>query len=184
MIKFAFAAIWIAAVALGSVYYSFNYAQDHKGGPNEPSFFGGLDYLKTGVVSVPLFKNGRVYGYFLGRLVYTIEPERLKALTVPAEALMIDQVYNYLYANPDIDFHDKEKLDLDRIKDGIRDSINARVGEKLVHDVLIEQVDFLSKSDIRDNTIRRRTSKMDMGDSLLGPPDPATKGDDHGGGGH
>ena len=159
MIKFVFAAIWIGAAALGSVYYSFNHMKDGQDGPNEPSFFGGLDYIKTGVVSVPVFKDGRVHGYFLGRLVYTIEPDKLKALVVPAEALIIDQLYAYLYANPDIDFHDKEALDLNRIKDGLRDSINERVGDKLVHDVLIEQVDFLSKTDIRDNTIRRRSAE-------------------------
>jgi hypothetical protein len=178
MIKFAFAAIWIAAVTLGSVYYSFNYTKEHHKSPNEPSFFGGLDYLKTGIVSVPLFKDGHVYGYFLGRLVYTIEPDKLKALTLPAEVLVIDQLYDYLYANPDIDFYDKENLDLDRIKDGLRDSVNERVGVKLVHDVLIEQVDFLSKSDIRDNTIRRRTAPVyDADGSPVKPDEPA-----HGGG--
>ena len=30
---------------------------------------------------------------------------------------------------------------------------------EFVHDVLIEQVDFLSKSEIRDNTIRRRAGE-------------------------
>ena len=39
---------------------------------------------------------------------------------------------------------------------GIRNRINEKVGEDLVHEVLIEQVDFLSKEEIRDNTIRRR----------------------------
>lgn len=175
MIKFVFAAVWIAAAALGSVYYSFNQAKEHSGTPSEPSLFGGLDYVKTGIVSVPLFSNGRVYGYFLARLVFTVQPDNLKALSLPIEALLVDQVYDYLYANPDIDYHDKETVDLKRIKEGIRDSVNARVGRPLIHDVLIEQVDFLSKTDIRDNTIRRRTSRLDAGESLLGPPDPAAK---------
>lgn len=176
MIKFALAAMWIGAVALGSVYYSFNHAKDRADTPNEPSFFGGLDYLKTGVVSVPLFRDGRVYGYFLARLVYTIEPDKLKALTLPAEALLIDQIYDYLYANPDIDFHDKENVDLVRIKDGIRDSVNERVGEKLVHEVLIEQVDFLSKTDIRDNTIRRRSSTPLGRNDMMLPPEAGGSG--------
>lgn len=159
MIKFAFAAIWIGAVALGSAYYSFNQAKESQEGPSEPTLFGGLDYVRTGIVSIPLFKDGQVYGYFLSRLVYTIEPEKLKALTVPAEALIVDQLYAYLYANPDIEFHDRDALDLSLIKDGIRDGINERVGDKLVHDVLIEQVDFLSKTEIRDNTMRRRSAE-------------------------
>ncbi len=183
MIKFAFAAVWVAAVALGSVYYSFNQASDQTKGPNEPSLFGGLDYLRTGVVSVPLFKDGRVYGYFLGRLVFTIEPERLKALTLPAEALIVDQIYSYLYANPDIDFHDHANVDLDRIRDGVRDSVNERVGQKLVHDVIIEQIDFLSKTDIRDNTIRRRERPDYATDDLEGEAAAAASGG-HGGGGH
>jgi hypothetical protein len=181
MIKFALAAIWIAAVALGSVYYSFNNAKDTSETPNQPSLFGGLDYLKTGIISIPLFDDGRVYGYFLARLVYTVEPEKLKLLTLPVEALLIDQIYAFLYANPDIDYHDKDNIDLPRIKDGIRDSINERVGDKLVHDVMIEQIDFLSKADIRDNTIRRRTSRLNTDESLLGPPAPEEHG---GGGGH
>lgn len=174
MVKFIFAAIWIAAAALGSVYYSFNQAKENSGVAAEPSLFGGLDYVKTSIVSVPLFARGRVYGYFLARLVFTVEPDKLKALSLPVEALLIDQIYAYLYANPDIQFHDKENMDLARIKDGIRDSVNERVGTKLVHDVMIEQVDFLSKTDIRDNTIRRRTSRLDGDEGLLGPDETTT----------
>ena len=38
----------------------------------------------------------------------------------------------------------------------LRDSINARVGVELVHDVLVDQIDFLTKDDIRNNAKRRR----------------------------
>ena len=125
-------------------------------GPPPPPLLGGLDYVKTDIISVPVMRDGRIDGYFLTRLVYTVEPKELAKLSVPAEALITDEVYSYVYGNPELDFANHETLDLDVFRAGVRDSINKRVGEDLIHEVLIEQVDFLSKEEIRDNTIRRK----------------------------
>src|SRR5690606_37227083 len=95
---------------------------------------------------------------FLTRLVYTAEPVRLKALSVPADILLLDDLHAYLYGNPQIDFSNRERIDIDALRNGIRDSMNARLGETLIHEVLVEQIDYLSKADIRDNAIRRRAA--------------------------
>jgi len=158
MLKFLLVALWISAATLAAVFYSFQVSEARSNAEPPPPFFGGLDYVRTKVMSVPVVKEGRVDGYFLARLVYTVEPERLKALSIPADMLLLDQLHSYLYGNPQIDFSDKESVDLEALRNGIRDSINTRVGEQLVHEVLVEQVDYLSKSDIRDNAIRRRLS--------------------------
>ncbi|MEP9389725.1 hypothetical protein [Mesorhizobium sp. KR9-304] len=156
MIKFIAAAIWLCAVTIGAVFYSFQNAAARIDAPAPPPLLGGLDYVKTEIVSVPVLKNGDIDGYFLTRLVYTVEPEKMARLSVPAEALIVDQVYSYVYGNPDLDFVSHETLDLDAFRSGIRSKINEKVGEDLVHEVLVEQVDFLSKEEIRDNTIRRK----------------------------
>lgn len=156
MIKFIAAAIWICAVTIGAVFYSFQTASARIDAPAPPPLLGGLDYIKTEIVSVPVLYEGHINGYFLTRLVYTVEPEKAAMLSVPAEALIVDQVYSYIYGNPELDFINHETLDLDAFRAGIRSKINEKVGEELVHEVLIEQVDFLSKDEIRDNTIRRR----------------------------
>lgn len=169
MIKFVVAALWIAAVTVGSVYFSFNMQREAVQEP-EPGYFGGLDYVKAEMISVPLLRDRKVHGYFLARLVYTAEPAKLKKLAIPAEALLTDQVYTYLYANPQIDFTSLATLDPDALRNGIRDSVNARVGEKLVHEVLIEQFDFLTKDDVRDNTSRRRAANVPA------KPEPAKSG--------
>jgi hypothetical protein len=163
MIKFVIAAVWICAVTVGSIIFAFQAAGEKAAEGEAAPFFGGLDYISTPVISVPLIKGGAVQGYFLSRLVYTVEPELRNKLSVPAETLLVDHVYTHLYANPDIDFTSREAMDLDRFRNSIRDSINARLGEKLVHEILIEQIDYLSKDEIRDNTLRRR----------IAPPEPA-----------
>jgi len=156
MIKFIAAAIWICAATLGAVFYSFQAAGENGVGETPKPMLGGLDYVKTDMISVPLIRDSRIDGYFLTKLVYTVEPAEIKKLSIPAAALMTDQVYSYLYANPQIDFTKKETIDLDAFRNAIRETVNARVGVELVHDVLVDQVNFLTKDEIRDNAMRRR----------------------------
>ena len=169
MIKFVVAAIWIAAVTVGSVWFSFN-SQSAASSEEKVDlgYFGGLDYVKTEMISVPVMKNQAIDGYFLARLVYTIEPEKAKALSLPADALLTDLVYTYLYANPQIDFVTRGNLDLDAMRNGIRDSVNAHVGDKLVHEVLIEQIDYLSKEEIRGNSVRQRAESFEKKPEVSG----------------
>lgn len=154
MIKFALAALWIIAVTAGSVLFAYQSAGDGADADEQATYFGGLDYVQTEVISVPVLRNNQVYGYFLARLVYTAEAEKLRRMVMPPDAIIFDEVYSYLFANPLIDFSRKETLDLDAFREGIKNSVNRRVGEALVQEVLVEQMDFLTKSDIRDSMMR------------------------------
>jgi hypothetical protein len=156
MIKFIFAAVWLCAATVGAVVYSYQTSQARQNAAPAPTFFGGMSTLKTGIISVPVLQDGKVGGYFLARLSYTADPDILSGLTIPPETLLTDQIYTYLFANPQIDWADKKSIDLEAFKKGIREAVNKKIGKDLIHDVLIEQVDYLSKSEIRDNALRRR----------------------------
>ena len=156
MIKFIVAGLWLCAVSIGAVIYSFQVAGAKATAEPAAALLGGLDYVKTDVLSVPVLRRGGVVGYFLTRLVYTVDPVEIKELSVPAPTLINDQVYTYLFTNPNIDFSQIDTLDLDTFRNGLRDSINKRIGKDMIHDIMIEQIDFLSKSEIRDNALRRQ----------------------------
>ena len=159
MIKFVAAAVWIVLATLGAVFFAFQSAGAKSEGakPEKASMMAGLDYVKTEIISVPLIHGGTVTGYFLSRLVYTVEPKDMAKLKVPADALIADVVYGYVYGSPTVDFTKRETLDMDAFKAGVKERINKAVEFDLVKDVLVEQIDFLSKDDIRDNLIKRRT---------------------------
>jgi flagellar basal body-associated protein FliL len=170
MIKFIAAAIWICVATVGAVFYSFQSASTQTEAEAKKPMFGGLDYVRSDVISVPLIHDATVDGYFLTRLVYTIESAQLAKMSVPAAALISDQVYSYLYTNPQIDFTKGKSIDVDAFRANIRDTVNKRVGSDLVKDVLIEQVDYLSKTEIRDNAMRRNGVETDAA-----PPKEATE---------
>lgn len=155
MIKFVVAAFWVIAVTIGAMFYSFQSAGAKNTVEVPAPLMGGLDYIKTDVLSIPLIRGSAVQGYFITRLVYTVDPEKLAKMSVPADSLIVDQVYQYIYSNPQLDFAQYETLDLEAFKTGIKDAINARIQEPVINEVLVEQIDYLSKEEIRDNTIRR-----------------------------
>ncbi|MEO3384867.1 hypothetical protein [Mesorhizobium sp. CAU 1741] len=150
MIKLMVAALWISIATTGAMLFSFQWAQapDESANAEESPAFHGLDYVSTDIISVPVFKDGRVHGYFLARLVFTAEAARLAQLKLPPQALLADQVYSHLYANPQIDFTNRQSLDVDTFRAGIRDGVNERLGEDLIHEILIEQVDYLPKDQV------------------------------------
>lgn len=149
MIKFMVAALWISIATTGAVVYSFQSAQtsDDAALEAEPTAFAGLDYVRTNVISVPMFDKGRVHGYFLARLVFTAEGKRLAQLRLPAEALITDQVYSHLYANPEIDFTSRDSFDVDSFRETLKAGVNQRLGESLIREIIVEQVDYLHKDD-------------------------------------
>jgi len=157
MIKFIVAAVWVVAVTVGSIFFAFSSTGDKAGEAEKPAaFFGGLDYVKTDVISVPIVKEGEVAGYFIARFVYTAEPARIAQLSVPMQAIITDEFFTYLYSNPLMDFTRGDRIDIDAFRSGLRDSLNKRIGEEFVHEVMLEQVDYLSKQEIRDNAMKRR----------------------------
>ena len=155
MIKFLVAALWISIATTGALVYSFTSAQDQGAATEaEATPFQGLDYVRTGVISVPVFENGKVYGYFLARLVFTAEGKRLAQLRLPPEALLTDQVYSHLFGNPQIDFTSRENIDIDAFRETIRAGVNERLGEPLLQEVLVEQLDFLPKDQAGTSSMR------------------------------
>ncbi len=158
MIKFVLAALWISAATAGAIFLSFSMQQPKPEVAVEPGAFGGLDYVSSGIISVPLLEAGRVKGYFLSRLVYTAESAKLAQVKLPMEAVLSDTVYSHLYANPQIDFSDRDTIDLDAFRNGIKTAINARIGEEIIRDVLVEQFDYLAKNEVQATTIRAPAS--------------------------
>lgn len=153
MIKFIVAALWLCAVTVGTIFFSFSQAgQKTAAAETAAPFFGGLDYVKADLISVPLIRNARVDGYVLAQLVYTAEPREMRKLSIPIQNLLTDEAYAFIYADPAFDM---AKFDLEGFKTGLRDSINKRVGSQLIHDVLIEQIDYLPKTDIRNKNPQR-----------------------------
>lgn len=154
MIKFIVAALWISIATTGALLFAFETSRTEETAEAEPTPFKGLDYVKTGVISVPVFGKGRVHGYFLTRLVFVADGKRLAQMKLPATAVLSDHVYSYLYGHPEIDFTSRDNLDVDSFRDTVRVGVNQRLGEELIREILVEQIDYLPKDEVGSSTVR------------------------------
>ncbi|PWV95263.1 hypothetical protein DFR52_11420 [Hoeflea marina] len=151
MIKLIGTGIWICVVALVSVYFSIQMANKKESTEPAAPLLGGLETIRGEIVSLPVIAHGAVEGYFLTRLSYTVDPAKSKLMTVDPTALVTDVLYTELVGNQVIDIANLKQFDLISFKENVKQALNKRLGEEVFHDVIIEQIDFLSKNDIRAN---------------------------------
>ncbi|EAU41513.1 hypothetical protein FP2506_13809 [Fulvimarina pelagi HTCC2506] len=154
MIKLIIVGIWATVVALGSSYAAITFT-DKSGeaaGEKQSDYYAGLDYRSTDAITVPMIADKRIQGYIIARFVYTIDGQIAAKLAVPPEPFVLDEAFRRLYASEDFDFANPSRYDLPGLMEAIKTSVNARYGDELVHEVLIEQFDYVPKDTVRSAT--------------------------------
>jgi len=154
MIRIIAIGLWICAVAFGSLYFSFQKGMlPSDEVATSPAGFGGLDYVKTDVMSVPIIANGSVAGYIVTQLVYTLDSNIRKKLTVPLEFFISDEIFRKFYGSYS-DTKDVEKVSFEDVRASIITDINSRFPEPVIQDLLVEQFNYISAAEIRAMNMR------------------------------
>ena len=70
---------------------------DHKEAGPADEFFGGLDYVKTNIMSVPIISDGAIQGYLIAQFVFTADGKVLRQLSVPPELFLTDEAFRTIF---------------------------------------------------------------------------------------
>lgn len=154
MIRTIVIGLWICAVALGSLFFAVRQNDGSSGEVKaEAGGFGGLDYVKTDVMSVPIISNGSVAGYVVTQLVYTIDSNIRKKITVPLEYFISDEIFRKFYGSYS-DTKEVEKVKFEDVRASVITDLNARFPEPVIKDLLVEQFNYISAEGIRAMNMR------------------------------
>jgi len=137
--------LWVLAVALGS-----SYAAAVIGIPGKPgaaSAKPALEIEKTRVINVPMIAGGAVRGFIVAQFAYTVDVAKAKALPVSPDAFLLDEAFRAIYTDDKLDFLHLEKYDIGGLTKRVVAATNARLGEEVVHDVLVQDFTFISKEE-------------------------------------
>lgn len=107
-----------------------------------------INHERTGLISVPVMVNGKVAGYVIAQLVYTVDTEAKKQLSVPLGLFVNDEVFRVFFGSYS-DTREIEKVEFDDVKRQIIDGVNQRFPEPVIKDILVERFNFVSAEQVR-----------------------------------
>jgi hypothetical protein len=159
MLRLVAIGVWVILVTAGATYGSVYLAQSGAGesSTEEPDL--GLEELKSEMTSVPVMRNGDIAGYLIVQLSFAADRRLLAERKLDPMPFMMDAAFRVIFASTDVDFRRLRGKDLDALTAAIAKEANARIGSDLVKHVLLQQLNFVKKEDIRTNWIGNGNAK-------------------------
>jgi hypothetical protein len=152
MIRLIAVGLWACAVTLAACYAAVTWRSAGAHQPEAEKYFGGLDYVKTKMISVPVIADGAVQGYVVAQFVFTIEAGLLRRLSVKPDLFLVDEAIRTIYSGESFDFRRMRKQDLPALAKMIAGNVNARFGARFVEDVLVQELNYVPKEHVRGRT--------------------------------
>lgn len=149
MIKLIVSGLWVCAVTVASCYGALYWTTGRAPEVENDKFFGGLDYVRTKLISVPVISSGSIEGYVVAQFVFTVDSKVLKRLSVKPDVFLVDEAFKVIYAGSAIDFRKPRKQDLPGLSKLIAENVNKRFGSNFVEEVLIEELGYVPKAEAR-----------------------------------
>lgn len=145
--------VWVIIVTAGATFGSVYLAKQDgsKSATEEPDL--GVEELKSEMTSVPIMRNGEVIGYLILQLSFAADRRLLEEQKLDPLPFMVDAAFRVVFGSTDIDFRRLRSKDLEALTAAIGDEANQRIGSKLVRHVLLQQLNFVKREDIRTNWI-------------------------------
>jgi hypothetical protein len=166
MLKLILTGVWVAVVALGAVYGSIQMSKPVDPADEEAKKKAVQELVRGEMVTFPVISDGAVEGYFLTKTSYIVDKTKMAEVTLPIPAILTDELYTSLVGDKVIRLKENRNLDLKAFREKIKTALNARLGTDAVVDVIIEQVDYLSKEEIRKSQ-EQKTSLKNGGEKII-----------------
>ena len=160
MIKLVLTGVWVCAITLASVYFSVHMATAPAPAPDD-SKQSKLELVKGETITVPIIADGAVTGYFLGKVSFMMNKDAVKNVSLPLTEMTTDELFTLLVGNKMIDISNMKAFDPNAFREMIKKDINQHLGADYIDQVMLEQLDYLSKEEVKANASgqQKKTAK-------------------------
>ena len=147
--------VWIAIVTSGATYLSATMMvpSPETAGNGHPKL--GLEEITADMTSVPMVRGGAIIGYVIIQLSFEADRAKLAKLKLDPKPYLTDAAFRTVYSNTQTDFTRLHGNDIDALTAAIATTANASIGADLVKSVLIQQLNYVRKEDIRTHWIKK-----------------------------
>jgi hypothetical protein len=149
MMRLLLTGFWVAAIALMSSYATAYWVAGGNPLGGQQTYLEGLEYKKLAPMNVPVILDGELQGYIVTQLIFTADAGTLREMSVPPDPFLIDEAFRRIYAEDRIDFRNLSRQNLTELLQVIKERTNERIGSPIVRDVLIEEINYIRKDEMR-----------------------------------
>ena len=148
MIKLLLIGVWASVVSLGAAFGMLQW-QKHSGEAGKAVAEKKIEEFRTKAINVPIIGAGTVQGYMVAQFVFTVDTGMLAQLAVNPEVYVLDEAFKTIYAGEQVNFQNMKKQDLPLLAKKLGENVNKRLGIEIIQDVLIDQLSYVPKKDVR-----------------------------------
>ena len=153
MLKLVAIGVWVIVVTAGATYGAVYLSSTSSESSAEDETDLGVEELKSEMTSIPVLRNGEVTGYLILQLSFAADRKVLAERKLDPLPYLKDAAFRVIFGSNDIDFRRIRSKELDQLTTAIAEEANTRIGGKLVRNVLLQELNFVKKEDIRTNWI-------------------------------
>lgn len=154
MLKSILMSVWLMGLLAGSAYYFGSQSAETEATEKAASVLSAK-YIKLDPITVALIRAGEVKGYVILEVAIAVDDHAESESKVPLQYLLRDLVLGNVHSDPQLDFYRLEQYDIGALGKKLTSDINEKLGKELVQDVLVQDINFISKQDVRDMLMRR-----------------------------
>lgn len=148
MIKYLAIGLWASLVTLGATFGVIEWQKRQETQASaEPK--KELKEVKTKAINVPIIDEGEIQGYMIAQFIFTVDAVQLRKVPVNPEIYLLDEAFKTIYAGEQVNFKQMKKQDLPGLAKQLGENVNQRLGLAIVQDVLIDQLSYIPKKDVR-----------------------------------
>jgi hypothetical protein len=159
VLKLAVLGVWVIIVTAAATFGAVHLKSFTNGGEQSAQEDLGVEELKAEMTSVPMIRGGEIIGYLIIQLSFQADRRVLAEKQLEPMPYLNDAAFRVIFASTDVDFRRLRGSDLDSMTAAITKEANARIGGEMIRQVLIQQLNFVRKEDIRTNWIGNDGSK-------------------------
>jgi len=148
MMKALLIGFWASVVSLGAAFGVLEWQKSSQASASATAEMK-LEEYRTKAINVPIIGSGTIQGYMVAQFVFTVDANLLHKLQVNPEIYVLDEAFKTIYAGEQVNFQNMKKQDLPVLARKLGENVNKRLGESIVQEVLIDQLAYIPKKDMR-----------------------------------
>ena len=145
MVKMLALALWVSAVTALASNAASHWQGSRLAASSAETNAAVYEYRKTRVINVPIVAEGSLLGYVIVQFLYGVNVKALEKMNVSPDAFLMDEAFRTLYGDSSLDFRHLEKYDMTALTARLKAMVNAKMGEGMIQDVLIQDFSYMPK---------------------------------------